>query len=133
LSHANIQPQACICEGCMHANTYSCVSRIPASPNNLLKEGKRTDVQQTSAGLLNALLEILRDSRDACAVWTPRREEQKALQQDKVSWFWLGCWRIFDKVKVLPSCSIQAQYSVDYSTEMKGLPFPLWPDSSQGW
>lgn len=52
----------------MHANTYNCVRSTPASPNNLLKEGKRTDVRQTSVGLLNALLEILRDPSDARAI-----------------------------------------------------------------
>lgn len=57
-----------VCEGYMHANTYNCVRSTPASPNNLLKEGKRTDVQQTSVGLLNALLEILRDPSDARAI-----------------------------------------------------------------
>ena len=44
-----------ICEGYMPANTYNCVSSIPASPNNLLEEDKRMDVQQTSAGLLSTL------------------------------------------------------------------------------
>lgn len=52
----------------MHANTYNCVRSTPARPNNLLKEGKRTDVRQTSVGLLNALLEILRDPSDARAI-----------------------------------------------------------------
>lgn len=63
LAHANTQPQACVCVKAACMGTHRTVSRIPASPNNLLGKGKKaTETPQTSAGLLSPS-EMLRESK----------------------------------------------------------------------
>lgn len=118
----------------MHANTYNCVSSIPASPNNLLKKDKRKDVQRTSVGLLNALLELRRDPSDGMCYMNPKQKRTESSSTSQVDFGWASKEHLIkSKFWQAPGSSIQAQYSVDCSTETKGLPVLFWPNSSQGW